>query len=86
MVELDLTIAQQAAVFEQDIKKSRFILNIARVANEEEAQTFINDIKSRNVRQTTMFGRMYLAKKTKCNGILMMANPLVQQGYQCLKY
>ncbi|RRG17928.1 YigZ family protein [Weissella viridescens] len=45
MVELDLTIAQQSAMFEQDIKKSRFILHIARVADEDEAQTFITEIK-----------------------------------------
>ncbi|WJI91769.1 YigZ family protein [Weissella viridescens] len=63
MVELDLTITQQAAVFEQDIKKSRFILNIARVANEEEAQTFINDIKKQERKANHNVWAYVLGKK-----------------------
>lgn len=38
---LNLTIAPQDAIWEQEIKKSRFILNVARINSEEEAREFI---------------------------------------------
>lgn len=39
-----ITIADKQNTWEQVIKKSRFIVNIARIANEEEAKQFIDDI------------------------------------------
>lgn len=39
-----ITIAKQQITWEQVIKKSRFIVNIARVSNEEEAKQFIDSI------------------------------------------
>lgn len=41
---LNLTIAPQDATWEQEIKKSRFILNVARIDSEEEAREFIATI------------------------------------------
>ena len=39
-----ITIADKQNTWEQVIKKSQFIVNIARIANEEEAKQFIDDI------------------------------------------
>lgn len=41
---LNLTIAPQDAVWEQEIKKSRFILHVARINSEEEAREFVAKI------------------------------------------
>jgi len=41
---LNLTITPQEATWEQDIKKSRFILNVARITTEDEAREFVGRI------------------------------------------
>lgn len=45
---LNLTISPQVATWEQDIKKSQFILNVARISNEEEAREFIATISQQH--------------------------------------
>ncbi|MBU7454966.1 YigZ family protein [Leuconostoc fallax] len=47
-----LTIQPQQFTWEQDIKKSRFILNIARVTTEEQAQAFINQMNKQHHKAT----------------------------------
>ncbi|MDF7627543.1 YigZ family protein [Lactobacillaceae bacterium L1_55_11] len=47
-----LTIAPQSALWEQDIKKSRFIVNFQRVNNEDEAQDFVNRISKEHYKAT----------------------------------
>ncbi|MBM7618079.1 putative YigZ family protein [Weissella uvarum] len=49
---LNLTIAQPTARYEQEIKKSRFILDIARVSNEEVAQAFVEKIRKQEHKAT----------------------------------
>lgn len=51
MTEPYITIAKNTE-FEKIIKKSRFICSIARVASEEEAQAFINQIQTENRKAT----------------------------------
>ncbi|WEV54742.1 YigZ family protein [Leuconostocaceae bacterium ESL0723] len=47
-----LTIAPQSGLWEQDIKKSRFIVNFQRVNNEDEAQDFVNRISKEHYKAT----------------------------------
>ncbi len=49
---LNLTIAEKQAVYEQEIKKSRFILNIARIENEDDAQAFLEKIRKQERKAT----------------------------------
>ncbi|AXX73982.1 YigZ family protein [Limosilactobacillus reuteri] len=51
MTEPYLTIAKNT-IYEQTIKKSRFICSIARVSSEEEAQQFIASIQTANKKAT----------------------------------
>ncbi|MCC4421456.1 YigZ family protein [Limosilactobacillus reuteri] len=51
MTEPYLTIAKNT-IYEQTIKKSRFICSIARVSSEEEAQQFIASIQAANKKAT----------------------------------
>nr|WP_285683663.1 YigZ family protein [Leuconostoc lactis] len=47
-----ITIAPDQFVWEQDIKKSRFILNIARISSEEDARAFIEKINKQHYKAT----------------------------------
>lgn len=49
---LNLTIAEKQAVYEQEIKKSRFILNIAQIENEDDAQAFLEKIRKQERKAT----------------------------------
>lgn len=47
-----ITIAPDQFVWEQDIKKSRFILNIARITSEDDARAFIEKINKQHYKAT----------------------------------
>ncbi len=47
-----ITIAPAQFVWEQDIKKSRFILNIARITSEDDARAFIENITKQHYKAT----------------------------------
>lgn len=49
---LNLTIAEKQAVYEQEIKKSRFILNVAQIENEDDAQAFLEKIRKQERKAT----------------------------------
>ncbi|CAK8054776.1 YigZ family protein [Eupransor demetentiae] len=51
-MERFFTIAPQRALWEQTIKKSDFIVNFARVNNEEEAQAFVEEISKKHYKAT----------------------------------
>lgn len=58
------TISQDG-IFEEDIKKSRFICQLKRVENEEEARSFIAQIKKEHYKANHSCSAMIIGKKSE---------------------
>jgi Uncharacterized conserved protein len=70
-------------IFEEEIKKSRFICHLKRVTSEEEARESITSIKNSTIKPIIMFRHSQSVNIKKFSAHPMMASLLGQQVYRC---
>ena len=84
MIERYRTIKENGQS-EIEIKKSRFICSLRRIESEDQAKSFIQEIKKEHWKRTITAAPSSLEKKMKSSEAAMMENQVERRAYRCWK-
>lgn len=84
MIERYRTIKENGQS-EIEIKKSRFICSLRRIESEDQAKSFIQEIKKNIGKRTITAAPSSLEKKMKSSEAAMMENQVERLAYRCWK-